>query len=51
VFVVFYWTPVTSFNVGRHNNTRNLRRRFLAPHALYHTFPQDTAQSTQLPVH
>jgi hypothetical protein len=51
VFVVFHWTPVTSFNVWRHINTRKLRRRFLAPHAIYHTFPQDTAKSSQLPVH
>jgi hypothetical protein len=51
VFEVFHWTPVTSFNVRRHINTRKLRRRFLAPHAIYHTFPQDTAKSSQLPVH
>jgi hypothetical protein len=52
VFVVFHWTPVTSSNVCRQTNTRKLRRRFLAPQALYHTSPQDTAQSTQqLPVH
>jgi hypothetical protein len=34
VFVVFHWTPVTSFNVRRKTNTRKLRRRFLAPPAL-----------------
>jgi hypothetical protein len=51
VCVVFHWTHVTSFNMWRHINTRKLRRRFLAPHTIYHTFPQDTAKSSQLPVH
>jgi hypothetical protein len=42
---------VTSFNVCRHTITQELRRRILAQRAIYHPFPQDTANIAQLPVH